>query len=169
MKSIAAFLSWLIVLGVLQASPLWNGAQTGMTVAQVKEKFPIATSPKEPTELYGKIVEGLRISPLSYLDEEFLVHFYFDKGSLHQVTLELKNKPAHPSMVKLAERVAADLSKQLGEPKSKKEAKDATGARFEAYWETPKQKASIIVVSSGPIEALYEPISFNINFQTKQE
>jgi len=166
---IAIFLAWVIALGSLNAAPLWDGTDTGMTAEQVKEKFPTAIVPKDPAELYGKIAEGLRIPILTYLDEEFTVHFYFDNGALHQVTLELKKKRAHAVMVKLAGRVAADLTKQLGDPKSKKESKDSIGGRFEVHWETPRQKVSVFVLSTGPTEALYDPIAFNINFQPKQK
>ena len=169
MKSFAVLLALIMTLGALQASPLWNGTDTGMSIEVVKKKFPTAISPQDPGELYGKIFEGLRISTVTYLDEKFLVRFYFDKGSLHQVTLELQKKRAHPSMVKLAERVATDLSKRLGEPKSKKETKDVTGARFEAFWNTPEQKVSVLVISMGPTEALYEPLCFNINYQHEEK
>jgi hypothetical protein len=169
MKSLTVLLALIMTLGALQASPLWNGTHTGMSIEEVKMKFPTAISPKDPVELYGKIFEGLRISTVTYLDHDFLVRFYFDKGSLHQVTLELQKKQEHPSMVKLAERVARDLSKRLGEPKLKKETKDVTGARFEAIWNTPEQKVLVLVVSMGPTEALYEPVAFNINYQHEEK
>jgi hypothetical protein len=169
MKSLAILLALIITLGALQASPLWNDTHTGMSIEEVKKVFPAAISPEAPSELHGKILEGLRISKVTYLDEEFTVRFYFDKGALHQVTLELQKKREHPSMVKRAERVATDLSKRLGEPKSKKETKDVTGARFEAIWNTPEQKVSVLVISMGPTEALYEPVAFNINYQHEEK
>ena len=140
-----------------------------MSIEEVKKAYPSAISPVEPSKLSENICEGLRISKVTYLGEEFMARFYFGKGGLDQVTLELKKKPEDSKMVKLAKRVAADLSKRHGEPSGKLAAKDATGASFEVIWVTPEQKISILVISMGPTESLYQSLCFNINYQNKEK
>lgn len=148
----------------LYAAPLWNGAESGMSVLQVTKKFEGATVPEKPSELASGATEKIQIPSIKYLDHEFLVRFYFNDAGLEQVTLALKNPGKRKELTQIAELIAKDLSKKLGEPKQ--QASDDSAAKILGWtWDRSDPRVSIIMVSFGPTEELSNGGFLNVNYQ----
>lgn len=79
----------LFVTTQASAQQLWSKAEAGMTVEQVKQAFPEAIVPSDPSTLGSadRPKEGLRIRNLDVGGTPFRVKFYFAGGRLDQVTL----------------------------------------------------------------------------------
>lgn len=149
----------------LDATPLWNGAESGMSVLQVTKKFEGAAVPKKPSELANGATEKIQIPSIKYLNHEFLVRFYFNDAGLEQVTLALKNPGKRKELTQIAELIAKDLSKTLGQ--AKQQASDDSGAKTLGWiWDRPEQRVSIFMISFGPTEELSDGGFLNVNYQS---
>lgn len=84
-----AVLMGLLASPVAQAQALWGGSAVGMSVEQVRQRFPGAVAPDAPDVLYSGATEALRVPGLELAGQRFQASFFFLDGRLAQVTLGL--------------------------------------------------------------------------------
>ena len=148
----------------LWASPLWSGAESGMSVSQVLKKFDDATVTGKPSVLATGAADKVCIPSYKYLGHEFAVHFYFTDGGLQQVTLEIKNPSQRQELKKLVELIDKDLSKTFGEPE-RSNSDNSAMRTIRLAWSSPTHRVSVIGVNYGPTEEISNGGFLSINYQ----
>lgn len=117
---IAAALRGFLCLAALtcsfgaSAQALWEGSRDGMSRAQVSELMPSAYLPKQPDELAGGELEGLRIDKVEVAGLPFGASFFFAHDALSQVTLSLDVSTARTERIRAFEHMAARLQLEHG-------------------------------------------------------
>lgn len=90
MRKKVSLLIIFILLGSLSfATPLWNGATSGMTVDQVLAKFPTAKLPDKPNWVYKIYSLGARIDNFQISENSYDISFWFIGNSLQLVRVKL--------------------------------------------------------------------------------
>ena len=138
----------LLLPWTLHASPLWNGSQTGMQPADILRKFEGAEATSVQSDRVGIGMEKARIPSIPYQGQEFSVHFYFNDGGLHAVTLKLKKIGSRAKSKKLVEAIVEDLSKTLGKPQRHDDVNLASQI-LKATWTTPDREVVLFALNYG--------------------
>ncbi|MGQ0922038.1 hypothetical protein ACT44R_15530 [Acinetobacter baumannii] len=91
-KIVFAFIIGLMVSTSSYCQIIWQKAEKGMTVAQVKKNFPKAQNvqPTDGTTLGDGALRLLELSDYEINNFKFDAFFYFKDGKLIQVTLKAK-------------------------------------------------------------------------------
>jgi hypothetical protein len=158
---------FFLAAGPLHARPLWNGAESGMHPHEVLKLFAGAVAASDEPDLEGE-VEKIRIPSHKYLGREFSVQFFFSKGGLQHVRLDLSHPGSSAEMKKLVEEIVADLSKGLGKPK-RSETDIKVSRILGAEWLAPDLEVSVMGLTYGPTERLADVGRLSINYRKPAE
>lgn len=107
-----------LVAGRAHAAEPWQGLSHGMTPEQVRERFPQAQVPDEPSALAGGAFEGLRLEGIELADRPATAAFYFAHDGLVQVDATLDDRPARALGMQVFDAIVSELTSTHGEPLS---------------------------------------------------
>lgn len=91
MKRIKLMIAITILGYTLFATQLWNGAISGMTIQEVKNKFTNVSPGNSDFNISrGNLINGANLFNMNIGGKKYDVKFYFNDGKLVTVRLELK-------------------------------------------------------------------------------
>jgi hypothetical protein len=108
---------------------LWQNLRVGMTPSQVQSAQPTATPPAEPSTLKGGAICLLEIRSVTVLGDNYQACFFFEDGTLAQVTLHALGIPYESQFRGIVTVLRAKYGKELS--------LDSNVMGFDANWMTP--------------------------------
>jgi hypothetical protein len=160
----------ILLCGVVYSSfsqVLWQNAEYGMTLSQVKGLFPKATEPTEKSTTGPKerqIVELLRLPNYEVSGTNFNVAFYFYNNKLEQITLRCADKLTLYEGQLAFQSISNALTSKYGNPVSLDKRDGFTGPDWMAIWVSGK--LNIVMLCSGYDKDNTTSI-FNIVYQVR--
>jgi hypothetical protein len=118
----------------VNAQQLWQESQFGMTLPQVRERFPNAISPTSPNTLYGGAIELLRIPEIEIVGHKFKSSFFFRNDKLVQVTVSLAEKTTSYGARLVFDSLIDSLRAKYGAELSNKNNSIGQDTSLEATW-----------------------------------
>lgn len=119
------------------AVELWGGAQSGMTIEQVEEKFPEAKrTPDSPTYIDGSSNELVAPAP-NLSGQPFRVEFTFLDGKLTDVRLKLDATLSFQDVGPVVSQIRQALVLKYGAPVEWEERLTGIMPKYDGTWRGP--------------------------------
>lgn len=162
MRGLLAILAALLLAPPASAQILWQTAEVGDTVAQIRAKFPAATPGSSKDNLHDGATCSLRIARIEVVDRPFQVCFYFLREALTQVTLKIAEpERGHTAELTFDALLEALRSKYGAENNLKRDRGVMT--HFDADWYRNPININLIMIYVGDSDDAV----LNINYQTR--
>ena len=144
------------------AQQLWSHSKAGMSVDEVKAKFPEAAIPKKSNNLANGAIEKLQIENLVIDGNPFRVRFYFLDEKLIQVTLSFAEKKSFNLSMLRYRNISTILRSKYGHEIGKRSKRGLLNMEERQWRTTGGTNISNLMISVGNGEAVW-----NINQQIR--
>ncbi|HYR22457.1 MAG TPA: hypothetical protein VEP30_06000 [Chthoniobacterales bacterium] len=150
MKYVFAILLALFYLqGSISGQVLWLKTSYGMTPKEVQQAVPGTVVPKDPEQLSGNAVEGMRLENYPVVGRPFLVRFFFQAGKLTDVMLEGPKEESSAAYLATFDALTDVLRSKYGVESSKKRQDEPGFLLFESKWIDGKTDIDLLLTSAG--------------------
>lgn len=170
MKGIRWLLLTMLLIGAAPVAgagvPLWEGARTGMTPAEVRAAFPDAEthdpSAREKARSGDLGVERVRIPRTEIAGDPYRARFFFGPDGLGRVVLQRRGVEGmrFSRGLELAHEVRRALTDVYGEPVRRQ----TSGSGYLAEWRDDGKAVQLVVITQG-----LEVRSFQIVYQAAED
>lgn len=152
------------VLAAKPGIPLWEGAETGMSLEQVLQAFPGAAAVPREDRAGERGPQGgelkARIERVEVAGAPYGARFFFDAEGLARIVLDrrLGGEPAFSRGLKMAGQVRDALTEHYGEPVKRQ----TGGEGYLAEWRKGDKRVRLVVVTQSyrvkAFQVVFEPV-----------